>query len=84
MYNIAHNDPAMKRAERKVPTSDVGIARSQPAGQACYPTLGTGERKSCLGCRICQDPKSRFWYLKGIAAKTKTMMNLFMYIGDPV
>jgi hypothetical protein len=30
--------PAIKRAERKVPTSDVGIARSQPAGQACYPT----------------------------------------------
>jgi hypothetical protein len=32
------NGPAIKRTERKVPTSDVGIARSQPAGQACYPT----------------------------------------------
>ena len=32
------NGPAIWRAERKVPTCYVGIARSQPAGKACYPT----------------------------------------------
>jgi hypothetical protein len=37
-YGATPNGAAIKRAERKVPTSDVGIARSQLAGQACYPT----------------------------------------------
>jgi hypothetical protein len=35
---MAYNGPAIWRAERKVPTYDVGIARSQPEAVACYPT----------------------------------------------
>jgi hypothetical protein len=34
--------PASAGAERKVPTYDVGIARSQPEAVACYPTQATG------------------------------------------